>query len=167
MGSFFYKWLLLPLLVCTLSGAHHPIFVSVVEIEHNARDKRLELTCRIFTDDFEKTLREQYKVPVDLLKKTNSAAMDPLVSRYVTQHLKISVNGQPVTLKYLGFEPIEEAIYSYYEVPGIAAVQSVDIEDDILYSYKKEQISIIHVTVNGERKSTKLVNPERKAGMTF
>ena len=39
----------------------HPIFVSVTEIEHNAKDKTLEISCKIFTDDFEKTLRLTYK----------------------------------------------------------------------------------------------------------
>ena len=45
--------------------------------------------------------------------------------------------------------------------------KTIDIDDDILYSYKKEQMGIIHVTVNGERKSTRLLNPQRKAQVTF
>lgn len=167
MAPVFFKWLLIPLMLLSRPVTNHPIYVSVVEIDHNAGNQSLEITCRIFTDDFEKTLRDEYKVPVDLLKEGNAGAMNPLVSRYVLSHLKIAVNGKPVSLQYKGFEPIEEAIYSYYEVPGIASVQTVDVEDDILYTYKKEQMQIIHVTVNGERKSTRLINPERKAQLKF
>ncbi len=83
------------------------------------------------------------------------------------QHLKIAVNGKTVSMQFKGFEPVEEAIYSYFEVDGVNAVQTIDIDDDILYSYKKEQMGIIHVTVNGERKSTRLLNPQRKAQVTF
>ena len=42
-----------------------------------------------------------------------------------------------------------------------------DITDNILFEYKKEQISIIHTTVNGNKKSTKLVNPEDKYSFEF
>ena len=42
-------------------SAHHPIFVSVTQIDHNATDKTLEISCKIFTDDFEQTLRQQNK----------------------------------------------------------------------------------------------------------
>ena len=58
MASSIYKWLFLPLLALVLTSAKapalHPFHVSVVEIEHNAEDKSLEISCKIFTDDFEK-----------------------------------------------------------------------------------------------------------------
>jgi hypothetical protein len=167
MALVFFKWLLVPVLLFSPVSGRHPIFVSVIEIEHNAKEKSLEVTCRIFTDDFEKTLREEFKKPVDLLKENAAQAMNPLVSQYIMQHLKIAVNGKTVSMQFKGFEPVEEAIYSYFEVDGVNAVQTIDIDDDILYSYKKEQMGIIHVTVNGERKSTRLLNPQRKAQVTF
>ena len=66
MASSFYKWLLIPVLGIVLSSAGpstrlHPFHVSVVEINHNATDKTLEISCKIFTDDFEKVLAQNYK----------------------------------------------------------------------------------------------------------
>ena len=29
----------------------HPFFISVTEINHNIKDKSLEVSCKIFTDD--------------------------------------------------------------------------------------------------------------------
>lgn len=166
MASILFKWLLFPLL---LSGVKsHPIYVSVVEMEHNAKEQSIELTCRIFTDDFEKTLREDNGgVKIDLLAASEYDRMCPLVSRYVKTHLKIRINGKPAELQFKGFEQVEEAIYSYYEIRQVPAVKELSIENDILYSYKKEQMGIFHVTVNGERKSTRLVNPEKKAELKF
>jgi hypothetical protein len=43
----------------------HPFHVSVVEINHNETDKTLEISCKIFIDDFEKVLAQNYKVKVD------------------------------------------------------------------------------------------------------
>lgn len=168
MRSFLHKRLFPCLILLLLvSAGRHPIFVSVTEIEHNAKDKTLEISCKIFTDDFEKTLRAAYKTHVDLLDPKVKPAMDKLVNDYVQKHLKIAANGSPVTMKYLGYEQIEEGIYSYYQVDNIASLKKLDITDNVLYEYKDQQISLIHVTVNGKRQSTKLNNPEEKTSFEF
>ncbi len=168
MVSFLFKWLLIGGFLHSLPvPADHPIFVSVTEIEHNAKDKTLEISCKIFTDDFEKTLRQTYKGTVDLLQPKDKAVMNRLVSGYVKKHLLIKVQGRPVSLQFIGYEQQEEGIMSYYEVANIASVKKIDITDNILFEYKKEQISIIHVIVDGERKSTRLINPDEKASFEF
>jgi hypothetical protein len=176
MVSFLFKWLLVSSLLNFNTsvnspfrrlGGSHPIFVSVTEIEHNAKDKTLEISCKIFTDDFEKTLRQAYKTYVDLLKPKDKNAMNKLVADYVQKHLVIKVDGKTAPLQFLGYEQDEEGIVSYYQVNNIAAVKKLDITDNILFEYKKEQISIIHTTVNGNKKSTKLINPEDKYSFEF
>ncbi len=69
MQGFLHKWLLVGLVWFSLGATtkHHPLFISVTEIEHNAKEKSLEVSCKIFTDDFERTLRAAYKTKVDLL----------------------------------------------------------------------------------------------------
>ena len=147
--------------------SNHPIFMSVTEIEHNAKDKTLEISCKIFTDDLEKTLRKTYKGTVDLINPKDKTTMNRLVSDYVQKHLFIKVDGRPVVLDFMGYEQQEEGITSYYQVNNIASVKKIDITDNILYEYKDQQISLLHVTVMGNRKSTKLVNPEDKVSFEF
>jgi hypothetical protein len=175
MVSILFKWLAVFTLVNFSAIADkplptavaHPLFVSVTEIELNAKDKTLEISCKIFTDDFEKTLRQNYKTAVDLLKPKDKAAMNKLVSDYVQKHLLLTANGKKVSLQFIGYEQQEEGIVSFYQVNNIASLQKIDITDNILYEYKKEQIGIIHVTVDGNRKSTKLDNPADKASFEF
>ena len=136
-------------------------------IRDSAKDQRLEVSCKLFTDDFEKVLRNTYKVHVDLYNPGNRAEMDKLVSGYVQAHLKLTADGKPLTLKYLGYEIIEEGVYSYYEVPGIASLKRLDIFNNLFYEYSQQQMGLMHLTVKGERKSTKLVNPDSKASLVF
>lgn len=175
MVSIIYKWLMLFTWVnFTMLPAgsetpvsYHPLFVSVTEIEHNAKDKTLEISCKIFTDDFEKTLRQTYKGTVDLIKPADKTAMNKLVSDYVQKHLLITADGKKTALQFVGYEQEEEGIVSFYQVNNIPSVKKIDITDNILYEYKKEQMGIIHMTVGGNRKSTKLNNPEEKASFEF
>ena len=168
MSRILHKWLIVVFIcTCFSSWVLHPIYVSVTEIEHNATDKTLEVSCKIFTDDFEKVLRTTFKTHVDLINPTNRAAMDKLVNDYVQQHLKLNVDGNAINMKYLGYEIIEEGVYSYYEAAGITQVKNISIFNNILYEHTPEQMGLMHITVGGNRKSTKLNNPESKASLQF
>jgi hypothetical protein len=147
--------------------ANHPIFVSVTEIELNTPQKTLEISCKLYTDDFEKTLRMNTKERVDLLNPQVKKPMDVLVNNYIQQHLILQADGKKLTLQYLGYEQQEEGIVSFFQVANISSLKKLDITNNLLYEYKTEQLGIIHVTVNGNRKSTKLNNPVAQASISF
>ncbi|MEO7984744.1 MAG: DUF6702 family protein, partial [Bacteroidota bacterium] len=125
-------------------------------MEHNAGDKTLEISCKIFTDDFETILAKNYKTKVDLINPPNKAAMDSLVKKYILSHLSIRTNGKPAVMEYVGFENEKEAAYGYFEIDDLPALSKVEIVNTILYDKFDDQVSIMHVKVNGNRKSTKL-----------
>ena len=190
MASTVYKWLVITIFPAILffhdSSAHqdrlfplqgvrtlHPFHVSVVEINHNAADKTLEISCKIFTDDFEKVLAQNYpqdaahKVKVDLINPPNKAAMDTLVKKYIYSHLSLSADGKPVKLSYIGFEREAEAVYGYVQVDNISSVKKIDITNKLMYDLFADQINLMHVIVGGNRKSTKLDYPETQASFSF
>ena len=166
MAAILYKWLI-GFACISLVNNHHPIFVSVTEIEHNTNDKTLEISCKIFTDDFETALRKKHTAKVDLLDIKYKSSMSPLVNDYIQKHLSILRDGKPVKLQFLGFEQEEEGIVSYFEVKNIEKVKKIEVINDILYEEKPQQMEIIHVMVNGERKSSRLNNPDTKASFQF
>jgi hypothetical protein len=169
MLNLFVQYLLVPVLLFSpiQNKSSHPIFMSVTEIEHNAKEKSLEISCKIYTDDFEKILRTTYKTKIDLVDKTKTAAMDKYVFDYLQKHFKLTTDGKLQTLKYVGYEKMEDAINVYVEVQNIATVKKIEIVNNILYDYKSTQISIMHATVGGKRQSTKLTNPETKANFNY
>jgi len=153
--------LLLFVLFGFTGASHHPIFVSVTEIDYNGNDKTLEVVCRIFTNDFENTLRKTSpKQKIDLLAVEQKKQMEKTVAEYLSKHLKIAVDGKWKPMEFLGYEQQEESIASYLQVNGIDRFKNITVKDDLLFEYKAEQISLIHVTVMGKRKSTKLNNPD-------
>jgi hypothetical protein len=168
MGTVLLNWLLgLVLFSGNAAPGAHPVYMSVTEIEHNTKDRTLEISCKVFTNDFETTLRQNYHTAIDLVNPRDKAAMNKLVNDYLQKHLMIHVDGKPAPLQFLGYEQQEDAMVSFYQANNIASVKKVDITDNILYDYKAEQISLLHVIVNGYRKSTKMVNPEDKASLEF
>jgi hypothetical protein len=168
MAASVYKWFVLPLFATVLlSAVPHPFHVTVEEMNHNAQDKTLEISCKIFTDDFEKTLAKNYNSKVDLTNPPNKAAMDSLVKRYIFAHLSLKVNGKPVNLVYVGFETDKEASYGYVEVDNVPAVSRVEITNSLMYDQFDDQVNIMHVIVGGKRQSTKLSYPDKEVTVSF
>jgi len=163
-----YKWLFLTVFSLVIPGKsdYHPFHVSVVEINHNAADKTLEISCKIFTDDFEKTLVKNnpqaavHNIKVDLINPKDRKAMDSLVKKYVSSHFSISADGKPLSLSYLGFERDNEAVFSYLQAEKIVSFKQLEITNTLMHDMFTDQVNIMHVIVNGERKSTKLDYPK-------
>ena len=174
MATIFYEWITIlcisvfnPVIPHEKKDIFHPLFISVTEIEHNAKEKTLEISCKIFTDDFEKTLRKHYSGKVDLLNEKMKIPMGVMVNDYIQKHLVVNVDGKKANLQFIGFEQQEEGIISYFQVDAIPSVKNIRVFDDLLYDYNSQQMGIIHVTVNGNRKSTRLNNPDANASFAF
>jgi hypothetical protein len=161
VGLLLYKWLVTALLVW------HPFYVSVTEIEHNKASNELEVSCRIFADDLEMALKKQSKAPLDIIHPANRAAADSLIAGYLRTHLSVTADGKPVRLQYLGYKIEEEAAWCFLSAEKIPAFKSAHVRNNILYDEHPNQINMIHMILNGVRKSTKLDNPKADADFSF
>ena len=171
-----YKWLFLTSTFFSSSNsgapadslARHPLFVSVTEMNYNSTDNDLEISCKIFTDDFEKTLSNVYHTKIDLSSPANKKENDKLVTEYIKTHLQVKLNNKAVTLTFLGFEKENDAVWSYFEVDNTTAVpKKIDVVNSILYESYDKQMNLMHVTVAGNRKSTRLNYPDKEVSFQF
>ncbi|MBO9633865.1 MAG: hypothetical protein J7578_12175 [Chitinophagaceae bacterium] len=175
MAILLYKWLWTiatvlgtPSVTAEPAVAAHPLYVSVTEINHNVTDKTLEISCKIFTDDFEKGIAEVLKKKVDLINPSNKEEANKLVSEYISKHLNITADGKPLKLEFVGFEKEREVIWSYLQVSGVPnPPKKISVKNNILYETYESQINMMHVTVGGKRKSYKVSNPETDAVFEF
>ncbi len=146
----------------------HPFFISVAEITYDAKEKELEVSIRIFTDDFEKTLRQNYPADkVDLLHTADVKATGGIIKKYVANKFVVALNGKKMPLEFEGYEQVEESTWCYFTIPYANKIQQVKVNNSLLYEYKKEQTNLHHVTINGTRKSSQLNYPDTDAGFVF
>jgi hypothetical protein len=145
----------------------HPFYVSVTEVRHNEKSRVLEVSTRIFYDDLEEALAASSRTKVDILKPTDREEINRLLGAYLQQHLQVSVDGKPVTLRFLGYEIDNDAAWCYLEGPEVRQVKQLDIRNEVLFAERRSQTNMLHVIVGGKRKSTKLDNPVSKASFSF
>ncbi|WP_316832353.1 DUF6702 family protein [Pedobacter aquatilis] len=145
----------------------HPLHVSTTEVNINGKDKTLEISSRIFSDDFEAILVKLYKQKTDLSSPAMKTQMDALVKKYMLSHLQVKANGKPVNLNYIGYEIDHEATNIYLEVEKITPPKTVEVSSTILYDMFDDQMSIVHIVKGPVRKSTKILYPDKSFTANF
>jgi hypothetical protein len=177
MAASLFKWFSVYLLLLSgngrgtevyrVKGVTHPLYVTVTEVNHNAKDKTLEMSCKIFTNDFEAALEKSFHIKTDLTHPKDKKAADKLVSDYIQKHFQIKVDGRQLALEFVGSEKETDATWSYFQVSNILSVKKIEITNSILYETFEGEINLMHVTVSGNRKSDKLTSPETNAVFDF
>ena len=176
MALSFFNWLLIPLFTFSFLPAQngliltskkmHPFYMAVTEVNYNKNDKVVEVTSKLFTDDFEKVLSDAYKTKVDLVNP-NRPEMDKLIKDYFKKHLLMIVGDKSFELTYLGFEQDAEAVYCFLEIERVEEIKKMSIKNSLLHDLNENQINIMHVIVDGKRKSVKLNYPDKVADFKF
>lgn len=138
----------------------HPLYLSVIDVVHNNHVNNLELTCKIYTDDFEQAIKIAYKTQVDLLNTKNIAQNNILVERYLRDHLQVVIDDKAVNFNYIGYEHKEAGIWVYFEALNIITPAKIQVATNLLFAVSPKQNNIINVTINSSTKTKRLSNPE-------
>ena len=72
MRKTLFKGLLIVLLPLFAFTTAHKFYLSVTSIKYSEKDDALQITSRIFIDDFEKLLKERYDIEGKLATKDES-----------------------------------------------------------------------------------------------
>ncbi|HYG37979.1 MAG TPA: DUF6702 family protein [Cytophagales bacterium] len=133
----------------------HPFHVSVCEIEFNEKEKRAEVTIKIFLDDMENGLRKMTNEKIDIVKIAGRER-DSLVGAYLNQHFFLKIDQTNSKGKFLGSEIEKDALWCYYELDGVKKFSQIMIRNTILYEIFDDQVNLINVSLHGEIKSARL-----------
>ena len=145
----------------------HPFYVSVIDINHNEKEANLEISVRTFTTDLETRIEKEYNVKLDLSDPKQKAKAEEYINLYVQKRLALSPNGVKGKLDFIGFEIQKESTWSYYEIKNVKDCKKVLVNCEILFGIDPQQINIIHVKANGQRKSFELPAPKNSAEFNF
>ena len=160
MKKFF---LLFTFLVTFLVSAKpiHPYHVGSVEINYNAKTKTFEISAKFFLDDLENSLNAKYNKTLHFGEEKSKAGLDQVLENYFAEYFKLKSNNKFLKINYLGFEEDKESVNVYLESEATEIPKKVETAVSLLYSFFDDQMNIVHIIVNGERKSSKLNYPDR------
>lgn len=139
----------------------HPYHVGSVEINYNAKTKTFEISAKFFLDDLENSLNAKYSKTLHFGEEKSKAGLDQALENYFAEYFKLKSNNKFLKINYLGFEEDKESVNVYLESEATEMPKKVETAVSLLYSFFDDQMNIVHIIVNGERKSSKLNYPNR------
>lgn len=142
----------------------HKFYVSVTNVTYSGKDKAIQITSRIFIDDFEDVLQERYGFDAKLATKNESKEADAYIEKYLRTKFVVEINGEKASYNIIGKKYDADVMICYIEVPEVdlATVTSIQITNEILTDLFDEQQNIVHFKIDGKKKSFVLLKSDTK-----
>ncbi len=146
------------------AAGYHRFYTAIFQINYVPKKKMVQITSRIFIDDFNDALKNQYHKTTFLGTDKETQDDINLMKKYLSEKLKLTVNGKFETMNYLSNEREDKVLICYFKINNITKLKSLEIENSILTEVHPEQQNIIQFSNNGT-KSSLLLSGETTRGM--
>ena len=156
--------LVFPLLT---AASDHKFYVSITKIEYVQEKQSLQIISKIFIDDIEDVLQQRYDAELSLATSKETEKEVAFIKKYLSQKIKIKVNGKPEKFTYIGKEYDTDIMKVYLEIENISALESLEVSNEILMEIFEEQQNIIHFKSADKRRSLILDKDNPKGMLNF
>lgn len=153
--------MILPLLAFTVA---HKFYVSVTNIFYSEKDQALQITSRIFIDDFEQVLLERYGMETQLATDSEAALANDYIEKYLKTKFLLFIDGEQRQYNFLGKKYDNDIMICYLEVPqvDIDIIKSIEVQNELLTDLFDEQQNVVHFKIKGKKKSFVLIRENNK-----
>lgn len=155
------KLFLLVFVIPFFAFTAHKYYLSLTQIEYNAKNKSLEIIINVFVDDIETALNNIYNKKFELDTKGEPKDSDDYFFKYLQNNVRLKVNDKPVSFNYIGKEYDGEIVFFYIEVKGVNSVHKIDVNNTILIEHFPDQQNLVKSKVNKKHKSLMLTKKEQ------
>jgi hypothetical protein len=121
----------------------HRYYVAIYQVDFAPEKKRIEITARIFLDDLNLALEKEFKTKIQLGEKRETAQDVVLLQKYMSQHLKVSIDGKEQTVFFLSKEIENNIMIIYLKINDVKKFKSIKIYNNALLEVYSEQQNII------------------------
>lgn len=140
-------------LVSLSSFGVHKFYMAIYQINFAPEKKMLQITSRIFLDDFNGALTKKYNKKTFLGTDKESVEDVNLLKKYLAENFAIKVNGQTKTMNFLSKEMDDDVLVCYLNVKEISKINTLEIHNSVLIDCFAEQQNIVHLAAFGTKKS--------------
>jgi hypothetical protein len=153
--------LLLPLLAFTVA---HKFYISVTSIGYSDKDRALQITTRVFIDDFDRALLERYGIKGNLATEDEASQADEYIEKYLNAKFAIAIDDKNVAYTFLGKIYDNDIMICYLEVPkiDISAATTISVQNEVLMDIFEEQKNVVHFKIENQKKSFVLIRENNK-----
>lgn len=132
-------------------GEIHPIYISVIEIDHDRGESRATIRIKVFIDDLEDAIKYASGRIIKLKNKGSCNSNRELIQKYFGNHFKIRINGDNVLYELDKCEIFDDSIWLYFNSQTPLKWTQMHITADYLMELFPTQSNIVKISY-GDRK---------------
>ncbi len=145
----------------------HPYHVGSVEFKYDSKTQTFQISGKFFLDDLENALKQKFGKAVHFNDEKYKSQINTYLIQYCEEYLKLKTDNKFLKINYLGYEEDLEAVNIYLESEKAPLPKKVETAVSFLYNLFDDQLNIVHIIVNGQRKSDRLLYPNRYLYQNF
>ena len=140
MILFFIVWLNF----CSTVYAMHPLYVSMTNMDIDAKSGIVDLNIRIFTDDLETVLHNKYNIHGWIGTEEEEPESRRLLSEYVNERFKIIVNDVvKIDLITDSIVIAEDMLWFYMKGVSKQTIKRVEVSNRLLTDFFSNQTNLM------------------------
>ena len=152
------RWVSLVVLL-TGSAWLHPVHVSVTNLDLDPVRGKVELSVKIFADDFQDLILHKYGVQLNIIEEEDPGDKIAAVNEYMQEALQLVFNGnETADLQFVDAKLNEEAIWLFYKYEHQNKIRKVDIVNRVMLEKFRDQTNLMIVTYNNKQNGYRLDN---------
>ena len=160
-------FLLLVILPLMAFSGFHKYYISVTQVDYIQEKRSVQITTRIFIDDFEKILQERYNENIVLAGKEETKEVNKYIETYLRNKIRVRINDKDMNLIFIGKEYDIDIIQCYIEIQNVTQVKSIEITNEVLFDLFEDQQNMIKTKINSKQKSFLLNQNNKTAVLNF
>jgi len=122
----------------------HPFHATITSFDCKKDSKNIEITIKIFTNDFEKALRADKNDDLIIDSKNSLYSIDSLMFMYIKQKLIVTIDENRKQFSWVGKEIENDITWCYLEIINVGNFSKVSIENKLFLAIFDDQLNICH-----------------------
>jgi hypothetical protein len=135
------------------SFSYHKFYVSIYQVDFVPEKKRVEITARIFIDDLNLALEQEFKTKINLGEISETSQDVLFLEKYLTKHLRISIDGKEKSVLFLSKEIENNVVIVYLKISDVKKINAIKIHNNALLELYEDQQNIIQTNFLKKKKN--------------
>jgi hypothetical protein len=146
-------------LLMLFASWYHPVHVSVTNIDLDAARGTMDLSVKIFADDFQDLILHKYSVQLRITEQEKPGEKIDSVNRYIAEALRLEINGeQTAGLQFLNSRLNEEAIWLNYTYDHGGRIRTIRIVNTLMLEKFTDQTNLLIIAYDDRQNGYRMDN---------
>lgn len=145
----------------------HKFYVGVFQVDYFKEKKAVQITARLFIDDLEKGLYKKHSKHFYITTKDEVADANIYIAKYLEEKLKFKINNKAQSFQFLTKEQEENVVICYMKINFKDNIKDLEITNTILTDVFNEQQNLVHLNINGNKKTILFTNTETNQKLKY